>query len=123
VTNQQVLEKLPDGMYKVETAKKRSSPQNRWFHGICVPLVLEGLRNAGFNEVHDVHDAKMVIKALFLKRQVVNPNDGLVIEVIRDTSDLTTEEFTILMDEVVAWASEYLKIYVPLPGEQVQFKF
>lgn len=117
------LSALPDAQYTFLIEKyfgQRSSNQNRYLHGIVIPLVLEGLRDTGHNEVKDVHDAKKVIKSLFLKRKVVNENTGEVItEIVKDTHDLSTKEMSDFIDQVVQWAAEYLSITIPAPNQQL----
>jgi hypothetical protein len=62
---------LKDGKYLVtgKSIKRRSLPQNAYLHGVVIPMVYEGLRNNGFDDVMDHEDAKLIIKALFLKRR------------------------------------------------------
>jgi len=125
ITNPKVLRKLfdelKDGIYTcdVMSNNKRSLSQNAYLHGVVIPLVLEGLREAGFEDVRDADDAKDVIKGLFLKKKVVNRETGEVLsEIIKDTSDLTTIEMIDFIDEVVRWAAEYLSIHIPAPNSQ-----
>lgn len=124
VTNGKAVRKafdeLEDGHYLVciEPKKKRSLNQNAYFHGVMVPMVLQGLRDAGFNEVKTAEDAKDIIKSLFLKKVVKNEHTGEEIPVIRHTSELTTVEFNAFMEECGQWASEYLGIFIPPPNYQ-----
>jgi len=126
ITNTKAVRKafdeLEDGHYlvRVEPKKTRSLNQNAYFHGVMVPLVLQGLRDAGFNEVKTPEDAKDIIKALFLKKVIKNEITGEEIPVIRHTSELTTVEFNAMMEECGQWASEYLGIFIPPPGQQTE---
>lgn len=113
------MNELKDGQYTVEIQKysgKRSSNQNRYFHGIVVPMVLDGLRNAGFDDVKDNEDAKAVIKILFLKQEITNGTETFT--VTRDTHNLSAVEMMTFIDDVVKWASEYLGIFIPAPNSQ-----
>ncbi len=49
-----------DGKYLLtaKNIRRRSNNQNAYLHGVVIPLVFEGLRNAGFDEVRDHEDAK-----------------------------------------------------------------
>lgn len=109
---------LRDGKYllTVKNIKRRSNNQNAYLHGVVIPLVFEGLRNNGFDDVRDVEDAKLIIKTLFLKRKISNGIE--TIEVIRGTSELTTTEMMEFIAEVQKWAAEYLNVYIPSPNEQ-----
>ena len=82
-------------------------------------MVFDGLVAMGFAEVKTFDDAKMVIKALFCKRSIVNHDTGETIEIIKDTSALTKAEFNELIENVIKWGSEYLGIQIPFPNEQI----
>jgi len=118
------FDELQDGHYlvRIEPKKTRSLNQNAYFHGVMVPLVLQGLRDAGFNEVKTPEDAKDIIKSLFLKKIIKNEISGEEIPVIRHTSELTTVEFNAMMEECGQWASEYLGIFIPPPNYQTEMQ-
>ncbi len=118
----QAFDSLKDGRYQVtiESNNNRSNPQNAYLHGVVIPLVFDGLRDAGFDDVRDKEDAKLVIKTLFLTRKIHNPENGDTIPIIRKTSELTTTEMMQFIDEVIKWAAEYLNVQIPLPNEQME---
>jgi len=126
ITNPQVIRKaftdLSDGRYiiKIDKANKRSLPQNAYYHGVIIPLVLEGLKDIGYNEIRSHEDAHEVLKYLFLKKQIPNENTGEVVEILGSTAKLTTTEFNLFIDQVIQWAAEYLNVQIPLPNEQLQ---
>lgn len=123
ITNEKVLNKtlesLNDGKYLVtfKSIKKRTLPQNAYLHGCVIPYVFKGLRDAGYDDVRDNEDAKRIIKTLFLKRKITNNKTDEVIEVVKDTHELTTLEMMAFIDEVIKWAAEYLSIVIPPPGK------
>lgn len=122
ITNKKAVKKffdeLKDGKYllSAKSIKRRSLQQNAYLHGVVIPMVYEGLRNNGFDEVQDHEDAKLIIKALFLKKKMSNGSE--TIDIIKETSKLTTVEMMEFVDAVIKWAAEYLQIQIPLPGEQ-----
>lgn len=126
VSNRQVLQKaftgLNDGCYlvKVDKANKRSLNQNAYYHGVVVPLVMEGLKDIGYNEIKTLSDAHECLKYLFLKKQIPNESTGEVIEILGSTAKLTTTEFNLFIDQVIRWAAEYLNVQILLPNEQMQ---
>ncbi len=125
VTVRKAFANLKDGYYKVkiDKASKRSSSQNRFFHGPMLDYIFQGLRDAGFSDVKDKEDAKAVVKSIFLKRSFAS-EDGLhVIEIIQDTHKLTKEEMNILIEDVIQWGSEYLGIQIPYPNEKLLLNF
>lgn len=102
--------------------KKRSSPQNRFFHGPVLDILQVGLIDAGYNEARSKEWVKDLIKYKFLRSEAVSETTGEVIEVVRGTSELTTSEFMDFMADVTQWAAEYLGIEIPDPG-QVELTF
>lgn len=129
ITNRQIIKKaiqeLKDGRYSftIESANKRSLPQNAYYHSVIVPMVKEGLREAGWNEIITDGDAHEYLKATFLKKGLVNEKTGEVIESIGSTATLTTIEFIGLIDAVIQWAAEFLNIQIPYPNEQMQLNY
>jgi len=111
---------LPDGRYlmKIDSSKKRSNNQNRYWWGIVVPMVREGLRDMGYDDVKTNEDAHEILKHLFLKKKVESSSNGDIIEVTGNTSKLSTVEFNLLIDEVIKWAATYLNIQILFPNEQ-----
>lgn len=121
----QFFSDLPDGSYSVRfTPRKiRSLPQNAYYHAIMVPMVKEGLRGAGYDEVKTNNDAHEVLKVLFLKREIVNKETGQLITTIPGSSaDLSTVEFKDYMERIAQWAAEFLGVYIPPPGMQLKFQ-
>lgn len=114
VTVRKFFDQLQDGRYKVTIAKsnKRSLQQNAWLHAV-LPDILKGLRDAGYNELRTVDDAKLIIKSLFFKKKVSNGIDE--IEVIEDTSKTSKEVFVERADHIINWAKDYLGIDIAPP--------
>jgi hypothetical protein len=123
ITNRNAVAKffsdIKDGKYllSVKSIKRRSTQQNAYLHGVVIPLVFEGLRNAGFEDVRDHEDAKMIIKDLFLRREIRNEKTNTSIKVICKTSELTTVEMLDFIADVQRWSIDYLNTYIPDPGE------
>lgn len=112
------LNSLPDGRYiagELKLYKARSLPQNAFYWAVVVPMVYQGLRDAGFNLRHN-DDAHEVLKTLFLKVQ--DEKAGIKIERIKSTTELTTTEFMEFLEAIAVWAYDYLNIVIPNPGEQ-----
>jgi hypothetical protein len=119
------LEEAGSGTFLVQfrPRKQRSLNQNAYFHAVMVPMVLEGLREVGYSEVKTLEDAKDILKTLFLKKTIRNERSGEEIPVIRNTSELSTSEFNVFMEEVARWASEYLGVFIPPPNYQTQLTY
>ena len=125
ITNKSVVRdrfnNLQDGRYLVtiKSVKKRTLPQNKYYWGIVVPLVKQGLREAGYDEVKTNEDAHEVLKHLFLKKEIRSTIDDNAIIVAGSTAELKTVEFNAFLEEVWKWAAEYLNIQIPMPNEQL----
>lgn len=118
------LAELPDDVeysWEVKKYKKpRSLGQNSYLHYILIPCFREALRGVGYNEVKTDEQAKLIMKNMFLKTSVVNEETGEVLEYVRDTHDLNTEEMSLLWEEVWQFTSEHLGYTIPAPGQQSQ---
>lgn len=103
--------------------KSRSLPQNRYYHGILITQVIDALVDNGIDR-HElnseiVHD---MLKMKFLKKELISEH-GEVIEYVQSTAKLTTEEFSIYIDDIVRWCAETLSYVVYLPNEQAMMNF
>ena len=120
------LKLLQDGDYTVEIKryrKPRSQPQNAYLHGILIPCFREALNEAGYDEVKDNEQAKLLIKTMFLKRIVTNKETGEVLEYVQDTSALNTLEMATLYEEVWKFTSEHFNYVIPSPNSQAALNF
>lgn len=113
------LNLLPDGKYRVrvDSAKVRSSSQNAYYWSCVIDLVYEGLRTCGFDSVRNKNDAHEICKALFLK--VIDEKNGIKIERVLSTRELTTIGFQEYLLNISVWAFDYLSISIPEPGQQL----
>jgi hypothetical protein len=105
-------------LLKAERKDKRTSQQNRYLHGIMLPIIKDALREAGWNEIKTIEDAKDFVKVKFLKYDLVNEETGEVVMMFRNTSALTKLQFMELVTDVQIWLLDYFNIDLPLPGEQ-----
>lgn len=113
---------LPTGKYllKAERKDKRSNQQNRYLHGIMLPIIRDALKDAGWNQIKTIEDAKDFVKVKFLKYDLVNEETGEVVEMYRNTSALTKLQFMELVTDVQIWLLDMFNINLPLPGEQAK---
>ena len=84
--------------------KKRSSQQNRYYHGVVVKILAEEL---GY-EYEEMHQA---LKFKFLK--INHPT----LPTTRSTAKLSTVEFMDYIDQIVRFASQELNIIIPDPDQ------
>lgn len=113
-----------DVIVTIEKRKsKRSDAQNRFFHGVCVPIIQQGLIEAGWNEAKSFEWTKDFIKKHCLIKQATNEKTGEVWDYIGATSGLTKSEFMDFVSDIQQWAMESLGVYVPDPNEVMEIEF
>lgn len=117
---------LKNGVYllTLKSIKKRSLPQNAYYHGCVVPLVLQGLKDVGYDEVQTHEDVHEILKYLFLKRSIVHKATGEVIaEISGSTAELQTHEFNDYLEKIWKWSAEYLGVHIPAPNEPLAIMY
>ncbi len=118
------IAELPDDQeysFEIKRYKKpRSLPQNAYLHGVLIPCFREALNQVGYDEVKTDEQAKQIIKNMFLKTSVTNHETGEVLEYVKDTSELNTEEMAILYEDVWKFAAEHLSYVIPAPGQYAE---
>jgi len=98
----------------------RSSQQNRYYWGIAIPLVMQGLIELG----HDVNkqDTHEFIKANFNYEEIVNKDTGELFRMTKSTARLNKNDFGVMIEKLKVFASEYLNVYIPEPNEDLTLK-
>lgn len=92
----------------------RTNPQNRYFHGVVLPI-LSG--HTGYS----TEEMKIILKSMFLRDiSQIKLKDGSIKEVsiVKETSQLKTDEFEKFMDDIRIWGSSELGCYIPEPNEE-----
>ena len=114
------LRTLGNGKYKITISKadKRSLQQNNWFHSV-LPLIKDGLRDAGYNEIRTNEDAKDFVKSLFFSEEISNGIETM--KIVRGTSETSKLDFASRAEDIIIWAQTYLGIDVAPPGKQFEF--
>jgi hypothetical protein len=125
ITNKVIVRRafssLNDGKYlvRIDAFKKRTLNQNAYYHCVVVPMVQQGLYNAGYSEVKTNDDAHEILKHLFLKKNITNHKTEEQITIAGSTATLKTIEFNMFLEDIWKWASEYLNVVIPAPNEQL----
>lgn len=102
---------------------QRSNNQNRFFHGVVIPIIQQGLIDAGWNEAKSEAWTKEFVKDRVLKKEFYNEKTGEVTIIPGKTSELTTVEFNDMIAEIQMWAAEYLGIEIPDPETQTEINY
>jgi len=101
--------------------KKRSVFQNRYYWGVVVPLVRQGLIDVGYRMTTEaVHE---YLKGQFAITEVTNEHTGEILKTIGSTSEMTTSKMMDYFAEITQWSAEYLNVQIPQPNEQMQMNF
>jgi hypothetical protein len=98
--------------------KRRSNPQNSFYHGVVIPIMQQALKDAGYLMTNEsVHD---MLKLRFLKESIlVNENTGEYIERIKSTTELTTTQFAEYILDIQKFAVEYFNVQIPDPNQEI----
>jgi hypothetical protein len=99
---------------------KRSLPQNRYYHGVVVQMVMMGLREIGYSLSHD--ETHFFLKQKFNPVQLAG-NGGLLIEVPGTTTQLNKVEFSEYIERIAQFAAEYLNVEIPPANADLTMKF
>ena len=97
--------------------KQRSSPQNKYYHGVVVPLITNYIVEAG--NVWTKANTHEAMKQLFLRVAVKVNEAGEYVERIKSTTELDTHDFEVYLEQIKQWASDSLGLIIPDPNEQL----
>lgn len=104
------------GPWRVELSRyreTRSTAANRYYWGVVVAAFYNFLREQDY-AVNHPEDAHELLKAKFLKRDVVDPATGEIIETItRSTARLDVGEFADYLTRCRAWLLDFFGIILP----------
>lgn len=99
---------------------KRSDAQNRFWHGVVIPLFQDHF-NQGRAPIdcYSFDDVKNILaRRLLPVCEVDDPATGEVFYVLGKTSGLTTKQFNELIERAQVWGAELTPtLYVPDPNE------
>lgn len=95
--------------------KNRSLAQNRLLHMWMTELSKHWHESTGELFAPDVW--KLQVKRQFLGEEVVELPSGRVLEQVKKTSRLNTQEFTDFLQMIEIWAADDLEFLLPRPDE------
>ncbi len=88
---------------------RRSSEQNRYYHGVVVPAIGKAIGEQDMEAVHEM------LKAEFNYQIVVIGQKEMKMPL--STAKLETVQFSEFMEKVRMWAAKFLELYIPDPNE------
>ncbi len=103
---------------EIKEAKRiRSLSQNSYYWGIVISSVTGMFNEHGTQaSPEDVHNYLRENVGKLFKR--INLPDGEIKTIGRSTTELTTSEFELYLEQIRAWAANY-GLIIPLPNESV----
>lgn len=112
------VDAFPEGTPLEFTVRKaidrRTSPQNRYFHGVVLAVAAGWIRELGTPITND--ELKEYWKRLFAPVDM-HIGGGEVVQLGKPTHEMEVDEFIAFTDRCVQWCAER-DIYIPGPGEQ-----
>lgn len=101
--------------------KKRSSPQNRYYHGLLIPLMQSGAKDL-FGEVWSMTKSHEHLKSKFLFHESVNQKTGEIIQTPKSTTELTTTDWEVYMTEIRIYLLQDFDINAPEPNQEIKLE-
>lgn len=110
------IQTLPDGDYEFEVNRpKRGNNQNAYYWAVPVPMIVEALRDKGYD--YDPVDVHEFLKLKFNPKIIIVDKDEQ--RVGGSTRKLREDEFEEYIKKIQQWASEILELYIPSRGEDI----
>ncbi|MEY4718462.1 MAG: hypothetical protein RL563_1080 [Pseudomonadota bacterium] len=106
---------LPQRIEVKAYKKNRSLAQNRLLHMWMKCLADHWHQSTG--ELFSPDAWKIQCKRQFLGEEVVELPGGKLLEQVRKTSELNTQEFTDFLEQIEIWAADDLECLLPRPDE------
>lgn len=103
---------------ELKTLPRRSDQQNRFYWAVCVIMVRDALINLG----HEVtsEDTHAFLKDKFNSKTICNADGELIGTIGGSTTELTTSDMMVYIEQIQRWAAQSLNLYIPDPNEQTQ---
>lgn len=103
-----------------EKRPTRSAPQNAYYWGVLVAMVMDGINS--FGNDFDETETHEFLKGKFNAKQI-EVTEGHYLDVAQSTSKMNTKEFMSYLESIQQFASITLGIYIPSPNEQTTIDF
>ncbi|WP_394749562.1 hypothetical protein [Spongiimicrobium salis] len=100
--------------------KSRSNPQNRFYWGVVIPIIQQGLKDCT-GEVRDSNSIhyQILLPLFSCSREITNTQTGEIVTEKMTSSEMTTTQFAEYILEIQKWAAEFLGIEVPDPNQEL----
>ena len=102
--------------------KKRSGNQNRYYWGVLIPCIQQGLFDTQ-GEWLNTEEVHAFLKVHFNFKEITNTSTGEMVKLGKTTTELTTIEFEEYQDKCRQFADEFLNVIIPLPNTQSEINY
>jgi hypothetical protein len=97
---------------------KRSDNQNRYYWGVVVEIVRQGLRDLGHRL--DKDEVHYFLREKFNYKELVNEGTGESVKIPQSTTVMTKTEFGEYIEQIAQWSAEFLNVTIPEAGQQLE---
>ena len=97
---------------------KRSSQQNRYYWGVVIKLIADGLTDQ-WGEVFTADETHEFLKQNFNFEEIINQDTGEVYRKTLSTTANDTYDFSQYVEKCRDFAASYLGVNIPDPDEQM----
>ena len=105
----------------IKKKNRRSNPQNRYLWGVVYKEIEVRLKELG-NEM-DAEEVHEFCKAEFNKVEITGDGGEVIGSKGGSTTEFNKSEMSEYWDKIIYWAADFLQIVIPLPNEDLTFKF
>ncbi|MDR6734222.1 hypothetical protein [Sphingobacterium sp. 2149] len=101
--------------------KTRSNEQNRYYWGVVVPIVKQGLIDAGYSreKINNSEVIHELLKSMFCpKEELINEDTGEILFLPPTTTSNSTSQMMDYFEDIKRWCAENIGVYIPDPNEQ-----
>lgn len=111
---------IAQGKYILELSKanKRSNPQNRYYWGLVIPLIQQGIGHLGTELTKE--ETHEFLKARYNFEEIINTETGEAISIPKSTTRLNKSQFSEYIEHIQQFGSQFLNIQIPDPGQQLE---
>ena len=107
--------RCPNCSYELNNTKQRSNPENRYFHGVILPVLAQTEAFGGWSK----DEIKEFLKEKFLSitKTMKIGNEMVDVQVVSSSAWLSTVAWEKWMSDIRQWASLEIGVYINEPNE------
>jgi hypothetical protein len=93
--------------------RKRSNQQNRYYHGVVIPIIKNALKDLG-NDLsnEDIHE---FLKHKFNPKEIILNDTGETFDYGASTTEMNTIDFMVYIDKIQKFSASILNTFIPDP--------